>query len=741
MLPGQGIFDHAIKKINYSTRTFLRNFQLQQLKSLNWLLWKYLNNKDKFNKGALILTIFFSFRQYQKLVRGQKGSPGPKKSKFPSKTQGQPSNSSEKPEKVGINKEFLKNIKKIIKIIVPGIRSKEFLTITVHSVLLVFRTVLSVYFASLDGEIVSSMVRLRFKEFLFGIMKWMLAAVPAAMTNSGLEYLQNLMSTQFRKRLTSRIHDLYLKDQNFYALSNLDSRIHNADQIIVVDVQKFCHSIAILYSNLVKPSLDFVVYNYMLAQRVGIQTLFIISSCIQLSTGLLRALTPPFGALVAEEQKLEGELHHAHSRIIENAEEIALWNGHKFELKVVQKKYKNLIKHVNRVFRLHVFYGMVEDFIIKYFWGAAGLIACAAPVFSERLPSIEEMRANKLAGKLILLKSRGSIPESALGARTKQFVTTRRLLLSGSDAMGRIIYLYKEIVQLSGFTQRVADLLNVLEDISNNKFVKTQITESKDDKKTNTDLLKERGKVVESENIVFKKVPILSPTGDVLIRELSFAVLPGMNLLVLGPNGCGKSSMFRILGGLWPVYGGILERPSPEKIFYLPQRPYMCSGTLRDQIIYPHTVFDLESNGVSDSDLADILEIVQLNSLVTREGGWDTVKEWRDSLSGGDKQRIAMARLFYHKPKFAIMDECTSAVSMDIERIMYSHAAKLGITMLTVSHRQSLWKYHNYLLEFDGQGNYLFTKFDPEERLSLLKEKQKLEQQSNLYEVLEEKLG
>lgn len=82
------------------------------------------------------------------------------------------------------------------------------------------------------------------------------------------------------------------------------------------------------------------------------------------------------------------------------------------------------------------------------------------------------------------------------------------------------------------------------------------------------------------------------------------------------------------------------------------------------------------------------------------------MNDWNDVLSGGEKQRIAMARLFYHRPLFAILDECTSTMSMDVESELYLKAKELEITLFTVSHRSSLFKFHEYMLKFDGRGNY-----------------------------------
>lgn len=116
--------------------------------------------------------------------------------------------------------------------------------------------------------------------------------------------------------------------------------------------------------------------------------------------------------------------------------------------------------------------------------------------------------------------------------------------------------------------------------------------------------------------------------------------------------------------------------------------------------------------GRTDEDLMAYLELVQLSYIQARDKGLDAIEDWIDVLSGGEKQRIAMARLFYHSPQFAILDECTSAVSVDVEGSMYGYCREVGITLFTVSHRKSLWKHHDYYLQFDGRGGYEFNKID-----------------------------
>ncbi|KAK5712695.1 ATP-binding cassette long-chain fatty acid transporter pxa2 [Elasticomyces elasticus] len=649
-------------------------------------------------------------------------------------------------KKVELNREFFRNLGKLLRICIPGWKSKEMRLLVSHSVFLVLRTLISLYVAELDGRLVSSLVRGKGKAFLKGLVWWMIVAVPATFTNSMLSYHQTTLSLAYRTRLTHHIHKKYLNNMTFYMLSALDDRIKNADQLITVDVSKFSNSLAELYSNLAKPVLDLVIYNWSLSRSVGGEGLFAMSLLVQLSASIMRALTPPFGKYVADEARLEGEFRFQHSRLIDYSEEIALYAGHEAEKDTLDKGYFTLIKHVNRILRRRFYHGIMEDFVIKYFWGALGLMLCSVPVFFK-LPS-------------------AGAGGGAKADHTESFITNRRLLLSSSDAFGRLMFSYKEISQLAGYTSRVSTLLEVIADLQRGHFEKALVSSASTTE--NASVLSGRGELEEGEDIQFTDVPIVSPNGDVLVQALSFHIRRGDHLLIVGPNGCGKSSLFRILGGLWPVYGGKVRKPPSEDIFYIPQRPYLSKGTLRQQILYPDTLFDMREKGVTDQDLVDILRSLGIDNLLgthsskttadsmisptdTRSAssrataqaiaGLDTEAEWTDVLSTGNQQRIAAARLFYHAPKYAILDECTSSVTAETEKVMYEEAKRRGVTLMTVSHRKSLWRYHGWILQFDGQGGHVFTRLEAEKRLKLEDEKEELDLQLRAVPEIEKRIA
>ncbi|MCJ1361771.1 hypothetical protein MMC16_000871 [Acarospora aff. strigata] len=596
--------------------------------------------------------------------------------------------------KPGLNLAFLHQFLSLLSIMIPRWSSKETGLLVSHGVFLMLRTYLSLVVARLDGEIVRDLVAANGKGFMWGIVRWCGIGGFASYTNAMIKFLQSKVSIAFRTRLTRYIHDLYLNDNlNYYKLSNLDGGVgQGADQFITQDLTLFCASAASLYSSLGKPFVDLCVFNYQLFRSLGPLALTGLLSNYFLTATLLRRLSPPFGKLKAVEGRREGEFRGLHSRLIANAEEVAFYGGADMEKFFLEKGFKDLKSWMESIYSLKIRYNMLEDFVLKYSWSAFGYLITSLPVF---LPAW-----GGLGGVLELADNHE--PSSRERGRTQEFITNKRLMLSLADAGGRMMYSIKDLSELAGYTSRVYTLISTLHRVHANAYFPPRGTHPELFSLSDVQGTIHKG----FDGVRLENVPVVAPSiyphgGDELVDSLSIVVRAGDHLLISGPNGVGKSAVARIVAGLWPVYRGLVSRPrsiGTDGIMFLPQRPYLSIGTLRDQVIYPHSEMDMRDSGRRDHELSRVLEEVRLGYLPDREGGWDCRKEWKDVLSGGEKQRMGMARLMYHEPRYAFIDEGTSAVSSDVEGLLYEKAKEKGITLITISTRASLKRYHTFHL-------------------------------------------
>ncbi|XP_073719701.1 ATP-binding cassette sub-family D member 3a isoform X2 [Misgurnus anguillicaudatus] len=640
---------------------------------------KYLTAKNSAVAGGVLLVLYL-LKQRRKTARlNRKGGSS-------ENLNGEQKDA--KKERAAVDKLFFIRICRIIKIMVPRLFSKETWYLLLIAVMLVTRTYCDVWMIQNGTMIESGIISRDIKLFKRHFYSYLTVIPGIALVNNFLKLGLNELKLCFRVRLTKHLYDEYLKGYTYYKMGNLDNRIANADQLLTQDVERFCNSVVDLYSNLSKPLLDIGLYIFKLTTAIGAQGPATMMTYLLISGLFLTRLRRPIGKMTVTEQKYEGEYRYVNSRLITNSEEIAFYNGNVREKQTIHSTFKKLVDHLHSFIFFRFSMGMVDSIIAKYFATVVGYLVVSRPFLNLSHPR----HLNSSHAELL-----------------EDYYQSGRMLLRMSQALGRIVLAGREMTRLSGFTARITELMRVLKELNSGKYERTMVSQTEKDITEKLTLVPGSGRIINMDNIIkFEHTPLATPNGDILIRDLSFEVKSGANVLVCGPNGCGKSSLFRVLGELWPLFGGSLTKPERGKLFYVPQRPYMTLGSLRDQVIYPDTHEDQKKKGISDQVLKEYLDNVQLGHILGREGSWDIIQDWMDVLSGGEKQRMAMARLFYHKPQFAILDECTSAVSVDVEDYIYSHCRKVGITLFTVSHRKSLWKHHEYYLHMDGRGNYEF---------------------------------
>jgi putative ATP-binding cassette transporter len=179
------------------------------------------------------------------------------------------------------------------------------------------------------------------------------------------------------------------------------------------------------------------------------------------------------------------------------------------------------------------------------------------------------------------------------------------------------------------------------------------------------------------------------PDGRVIVPEVNLTVAPGDRVLVTGPTGAGKSTLFRALAGIWPFGDGQVHVPAQARLLFLPQRPYLPVGTLRDVVAYPSPAGSVDDDAIR-SALADV-------GLAGLADGLDVLDNWSLQLSGGEQQRLAIARAVLQQPDWLFLDEATAALDDAAEHAMYSLLQRRlpGAAIVSIAHRSGVAAFHD----------------------------------------------
>uniref|UniRef100_A0A4X1THT1 ATP binding cassette subfamily D member 4 n=1 Tax=Sus scrofa TaxID=9823 RepID=A0A4X1THT1_PIG len=588
--------------------------------------------------------------------------------------------------------QFLQRFLQIQKVLFPAWSSQNalmFLTLVCVALLeqlVIYRVGLipSQYFGVLGSKDLSGFKTLTFLAVTLIILNSML--------KSFNQFISSLLYVSWRKDLTEHLHHLYFRGRVYYTLNVLRDDVDNPDQRISQDVERFCRQLSSMVSKLIISPFTLVYYTYQCFQSTGWLGPVSIFGYFIVGTMVNKMLMGPIVVKLVQQEKLEGDFRFKHMQIRVNAEPAAFFRAGHVEHVRTDRRLQRLLRTQRELMSKELWlYIGVNTF--DYLGSILSYVVIAIPIFSGVYGDLSPTELSTLVSK-------------------NTFVCMYLI-----SCFTRLIDLSTPLSDVAGYTHRIGELRETLLDLA----LKSQEGEIQDE--STWDLARAPGwPAVEPTGTAFllEQVCISAPSSNKpLIKDLSLKICEGQSLLITGNTGTGKTSLLRILGGLWASPLGSVQMLTdfgPHGVLFLPQKPFFTDGTLREQVIYPLKEIYPDSGSTDDERIMRFLELAGLSSLVARTEGLDQQVDWNwyDVLSPGEMQRLSFARLFYLQPKYAVLDEATSALTEEVESELYRIGQQLGMTFISVGHRRSLEKFHTLVLKLCGEGRWELTRIKVE---------------------------
>jgi putative ATP-binding cassette transporter len=499
--------------------------------------------------------------------------------------------------------------------------------------------------------------------FWHQMAKFFYIAVPYIIVAVYNSYLQQMLQIRWRRWMTDRLLRQWLSNRNYYRLQMQHGATDNPEQRIEQDVSLFTNSTLDL-------TLGFLNSTVTLVSFIGI--LWSLSGAISIPLGSAGSITVPgymvwvailyaaVGSVLVyyvgrpliltnfRLQRSNASFRFGMSRLRENSESIAFYSGEEIERRELMQAFGSiwhywwdLMRQTKRLNWFSIFYRLAANifpFLVaapRYFAGAI-----------------------ELGGLMQISSAFGSV----------------------QGALSWFVSAFSSLAEWKATVDRLIGFADVLEEIA--------------DQKSGIAITPSTAGTLATQNLALDL-----PDGRSLLNDLDLTIAPGDKVLVSGPSGSGKTTLFRALAGLWPYGKGRVQRPEQGGTLFLPQRPYLPTGSLRQALCYPG-----QSADFSEADLEKALDTVNLPQL---KGRLDEAANWSMALSVGEQQRLAIARALLLKPKWLYLDEATAALDAENERHMYELLAKHlpDATILSIAHRPTVAQYHQRRLTIDPKAH------------------------------------
>jgi vitamin B12/bleomycin/antimicrobial peptide transport system ATP-binding/permease protein len=476
-------------------------------------------------------------------------------------------------------------------------------------------------------------------------------------------YLNQMLEIRWRRWLTDRYLGAWLTDGAYYRMQLQATETDNPDQRIAEDVQLLAAHTLGLFTGGLRATVTLVTFIAILWGLSGSLTVTVGEFAIRLpgymvwvavlyailGTWVTDWLGRPLVRLNFDRQRYEANFRFSLVRFRENTEGVALYHGEADEFRGFRERFEDVVRNWWGI--------MLRQKRMTYFTSGYGLGAWIVPS--------------------IVAAPRYFRGELGLGG----LMQTSQAFQQVQDALSFFVQSYKEIAAWRAVVERLAGFERTLERVRLQAASGFRRVEGR------------------ASHLTVAGVDLYRPDGQILIANVNVSLRRGDTVLLTGASGSGKSTLVRAIAGIWPFGRGEIRAARDARILFLPQRPYLPIGVLRDVVSYP-----MPAQGVEDGSLREALEVVGLTELATR---LDEAAHWAQRLSPGEQQRIAFARALVQKPEWLFLDEATSAVDEATEarlyRLMRERLAET--TVFSIGHRTTLHAFHARRLVVQLAGN------------------------------------
>ncbi|MEO6759768.1 MAG: ABC transporter ATP-binding protein/permease, partial [Saprospiraceae bacterium] len=485
------------------------------------------------------------------------------------------------------------------------------------AVLMIGDTQFNVFFNEQSGEFTSALAAMEAPRFWHSIRifaMWLVIGVPIY---AFYYYVRDKLGLFWRRWMTGQVLERYFSRRNYYHLLK-SPEIDNTDQRISEDVNTFTQTSLYFLLIFAGAALQLIAFSHVLWKIAHSLAFILIAYAGVVTYVTFRVFSHKMVVLHFRRLSREADFRFGLVRVRENAESIALYHGELQERDQVQRRYNSVFTIGDMLIRWTL--------RLNFFQYSFSLISMVLPVLV--------IAPHVLSGEFEV----GKVVQA-----TGAFAAVLAALTVMADNMEGLSRFAASVSRLDIFEQHLTAPPPVGD--------------------------AEHGRILshEGEQIRLVDVTLQTPKYErTLVKNLTASIPAGKSLMIVGPSGSGKSSLLRMIAGLWDSGTGAVERPKPEDMLFLPQHAYMILGNLRQQLCYPNL-----NREISDEELQDVLRRVNLPGLAERCGGFENDLEFERVLSVGERQRLAFARVLLNQPRYVLLDEATSALDTTNESALY----------------------------------------------------------------------